>query len=327
MSFTVERDYGYYSTADALVIPAKEDLKKCELNQAIFKDAGNWALSSECRRNKGHKLGDAVITEGYKTKFKFLIHAICLNNDGSYSDSTEVIHNCYRSILDVAASKGITSLAVPALAESAYISESETHTIYSLFSDKAANEDLEITWYVGRGVSTPNPESAFPGIDTYIETNFKPVVSSGPTIRFSKSKKVDVDFSSAPMSRAIKEIDQRLEEKRDSFSDYLLQLAEKKNLSNVDLYTKANISKQQFSRIISNTYYTPQKKTIFAFAIALKLSRAETEELLKKAGHAFSETDKSDVIVSYFLEKHIYDIFEINEALFYYDQPLLGSGM
>lgn len=96
MSFKIERDYGYYSTADALVIPAKTDLKKCEFNKTIFKDAGNWALSSECRRNKGHKLGDAVITEGYNTRFKFLIHAICLNSDGSYSDSTEVIHNCYR---------------------------------------------------------------------------------------------------------------------------------------------------------------------------------------------------------------------------------------
>ena len=120
-------------------------------------------------------------------------------------------------------------------------------------------------------------------------------------------------------------LEDMLAEMDDSFAVTLLKLIDIKDMTDVECYKRANVSKQTWYKIMNDKEYRPSKNTVLSFAIALKLSLDEAKTLLSTVGFTLSKSSKFDIIIEYFLLSGEYDVFTINETLFKFDQPCLGA--
>jgi hypothetical protein len=116
-----------------------------------------------------------------------------------------------------------------------------------------------------------------------------------------------------------------LTKRKPTLQQVLFNFIDKNASSDADIYKKAGIDRKLFSKIRSNPNYRPGKNTIIALALALELNKKETDMLLSSAGYSLSDSDTSDLIIQFCLEKKIYDIDYVNQALEYFSmKPLSG---
>ena len=120
------------------------------------------------------------------------------------------------------------------------------------------------------------------------------------------------------------DINEKLKEIDESFSDSVLRIIRENNYDDIDVYRRANLDRRLFSKV-RNSDYQPSKETAIALCIGLKLNLEESNILLNKAGYSLSKSNKFDVIIEYFLSKQIYDISLIDEALLTHDQKTLSK--
>ena len=182
--------------------------------------------------------------------------------------------------------------------------------------------------------SAPMIEDAEDSFFSFDEDDTQP---SKPKV--DKSERISPSFHCAPAAAPIrsperphrfdsakgKPLDKYIDEIDSGFREMLFALIDASGMTDVECYKRANVDKRVFSKIKSNKDYRPSKQTAIAFAISLKLDINETQALLATLGYTLSQSTVFDKIIRYFIINGNYDIFEINEALFEFDQNLLGS--
>ena len=180
------------------------------------------------------------------------------------------------------------------------------------------------------------PQALIQGVADYIKRHYQVPVMAMPCAmdmveaaempeRRSQKRRVCEDKALMPCGGAPATIERMLRELDAGFSETLLKLIDQKGKKDSEVYKKANLSKQHFSKIRNNPNYRPTKPTAIALALALELDLEQTKDLIGRAGYALSNSSIFDLVIRYFIEEKNYDVVQINIMLYRYDQPLLGS--
>lgn len=332
MPFHLIRDDITHFEGDAIVNAANESLLGGGgVDGAIHRAAGPQLLE-ECRTLGGCKTGDAKITGGYDLPARYVIHTVGPIWQGGNGGEEALLRSCYRRSLALAAEHGCKSVAFPLISAGVYgyPKEQALKVAVDEITTFLLDREMQVTMVIFDKAALTVSKKLFADVKAYIDDHYVEERDDSRT----RSRRLNAGFG-APMmlseTTALSDammppdLDERLSRLDESFSEMLLRKIDEAGMKDSDCYKKANIDRKLFSKIKSDRLYKPRKATAVAFAIALRLPLWETRELLEKAGYALSHSNKFDVIIEYFVETGNYDIFEINEALFAFDQPLLGG--
>ena len=299
---------------------------------AIHRAAGAELLK-ECRTLGGCETGDVKITKGYKMPCKYIIHTVGPIWQGGKNGEKEQLYSCYEKSLQLAKDYKCESIAFPLISSGVYgyPKDKALEVAVSAITDFLEENEMDITMVVFDKSAVSVSEKLIADVKKYIDDNYaeehSDIASRSPFIQSnfkrtesSKGKKL----SKAMEPECCDALPFDFDTLDESFSQALLRMIDEKGMTDVQVYKKANIDRRLFSKIRSDVNYKPKKQTAVALAIALELDIFETQKLLEKAGYTLSNSLKFDVIIKYFIENKKYNIIEINETLFAFDQSLIG---
>ncbi|PLS09619.1 macro domain-containing protein [Neobacillus cucumis] len=333
MPFEIVRNDLTKMDVDVIVNAANSGLKMGGgVCGAIFRAAGASELQAACKRIGGCKTGEAVITDGFNLNAKYIIHTPGPIWQGGTHHEAALLNDCYLNSLKLARAHQCESIAFPFISTGiyGYPKEEALQIAVSAISSFLMNHDMLVYLVVFDKSSFGLSKKLFTSINEYINEHY--VEES--EITFSRKREEPYLLDSEQEEEVIEyfaeaqyelELVDLLDQLDETFSDRLLRLIDEKGMTDVDTYKRANIDRRLFSKIRKEDDYTPKKKTAVAFAIALQLSLEETNQLLEAAGYTLSRSSKFDVIIEFFIQQANFNIHEINEALFTFDQPLLGA--
>lgn len=336
MPFTIVRQDITKMKVDAIVNAANTDLAMGGgVCGAIFKAAGVLDMQNACAKLAPLQTGEAVITPGFRLSAKYVIHTAGPVYRGGKAGEVEQLRLCYLNSLKRAVENKCESIAFPLISSGiyGYPKDGALSVATLAIKDFLADHDLNVYLAVFDKTAFTVSEKLLGDIASYIDENYveEHMARRRELLDIEREALEDADIISynapAPMEAPTvgAGIDGLVGNLDEPFSQTLLRLIDAKGKTDVEVYKRANIDRKLFSKIRSSKGYMPSKRTAIALAVALELSLDETDDLLERAGYTLSHSVKFDVIVEYFITSGKYDVFEINEVLFEYDQPLLGG--
>ena len=292
-------------------------------------------LLAECRTLHGCKTGDAKITKGYRLPCKYIIHTVGPVWNGGHSGEEQALISCYQRSLELAKEYGCESIAFPLISSGiyGYPKDKALKIATSTITAFLEKNDMQAYIVVFDKCAYQISSKLYSDIAAYIDDHYVDIHDDRLLCKLSrKSPVVSESFAfeappicGAPAPSEPSSLEVVVNQLDESFSEMLLRKIDEKGMTDSQCYRNANIDRKLFSKIRNDKFYKPRKTTVLAFALALKLPLAEIKEMLEKAGFALSHSNKADVIVEYFIQQGNYNVFEINEALFAFDQQLIGA--
>ena len=315
---------------DAIVNAANETLLGGGGVDGCIHRAAGPELLAECRTLGGCKTGDAKITKAYRLPCQYVIHTVGPVWDGGKYGEQEQLASCYRTSLALAKEHGCETVAFPLISSGifGYPKDQALRVAVDTIGEFLLHNDMTVYIVIFSRTAYQISSKLFADIAEYVDDHYVDAHTDSQRERLRRmsvleSRTLSADAAAAPM--AVGGLDSLLAHLDAGFSETLLKLIDRSGKKDAEVYKKANVDRKLFSKIRNNPDYKPSKPTAVAFAIALELSLPETRDLIARAGYALSPSSKFDVIIEYFIRQKKYDIFEINEALFAFDQSLLGA--
>ena len=330
-------------SVDAIVNAAKESLLGGGGVDGCIHRAAGPELLAECRTLGGCKTGNAKITKAYRLLCKYVIHTVGpIWNGGQYGEKEKLV-SCYRTSLALAKEHKCETVAFPLISSGiyGYPKDQALRVAVDTIGEFLMENDMTVYIVIFDRSAYQISGKLFADIAEYIDDHYVDEHTDSRRERLRRLNRLESraskvcedaapDFMAAPcapmaMSVASGSLDDMLAELDAGFSEPLLKLIDRTGKKDSEIYKKANVDRKLFSKIRNNPDYKPSKATAIAFAIALELDLEETRDFIARAGFALSRSSKFDVIIEYFIKQKNYDVFAINEALFAFDQSLLGA--
>ena len=326
---------------DAIVNTTNEEMVGYSgVDLAVHTLAGK-GLDAECGRLAPLRLGEAKISGAYRLPCKYVIHTSGPVWRGGGEGESEILRSCYLESLKLAVKHRCRTVAFPLISSGVYGYPKDQVLKFAVrtITDFLFENELTVYLCVFDRESYTFSQKLFSDIQVFIDDAYEEeyggdyycVFDEEPDVpmlsKCAASMPATVPMRSKPSANPAKgkSLAEYLRSMDRGFREMLFELIDKSGMTDVECYKKANVDKRTFSKIKSNRNYKPSKQTAIAFAISLRLDMEQTQELLAAAGFALSGSKTFDCIIRYFIYNENYDIFEINQALFEFDQPLLGT--
>lgn len=338
MPFTIVRQDITKMNVDAIVNAANTDLTMGGgVCGAIFKAAGAKELQAACDKVAPIKTGGAAITLGFKLPCKYVIHAAGpVYRHRNAEQNEQLLRSAYTEALRLALKNNCQSIAFPLISSGifGYPKAAALQVASSAIRDFLETAEMDVYLAVFDRAAFDASRELLGRIESYIDEHYV------ETHRIRRRRLLEVEeaaiceastpnLSALPPVATLKAtsvgLDDLVGNLDESFNTTLLRLIDTKGKKDAEVYKRANIDRKLFSKIRTGKGYLPSKRTALALAIALELTLPETDDLLERLGYTLSHSQKFDVIIEYFIVNGQYDIFQINEVLFQYDLPLLGT--